>query len=210
MSSEIKANKISPATGTDFTFGDSGDTFTVPSGTTLDIASGATLDTTGATVSGLTTGKVLQVVQTVKSDTFTGTSNGSEISVTGMSATITPTSSSSKIMISVVLNYSCQATTWGAYLKRGTTIIGVGATAGSRQSVASGLGSTVDYNQQLNGKIEYLDSPATTSATTYQLFAINDNTVQIAINRGAVGSGDGDGSASKRSISTITLMEIGA
>lgn len=35
MSSEIKANKISPATGTAFTLGDSGDTFTVPSGVTL-------------------------------------------------------------------------------------------------------------------------------------------------------------------------------
>ena len=35
MSSEIKANKISPATGTDFQFGDSGDTFTIPSGVTL-------------------------------------------------------------------------------------------------------------------------------------------------------------------------------
>jgi len=35
MASEIKANKISPATGTAFTLGDSGDTFTVPSGVTL-------------------------------------------------------------------------------------------------------------------------------------------------------------------------------
>ena len=35
MSSEVKANKISPATGTAFTFGDSGDTFTVPSGATI-------------------------------------------------------------------------------------------------------------------------------------------------------------------------------
>ena len=52
MASEIKANKISPATGTAFTFGDSGDTFTVPSGTTLDIASGATIDATGATATG--------------------------------------------------------------------------------------------------------------------------------------------------------------
>jgi len=52
MSSEIKANKISPATGTAFTLGDSGDTFTVPSGTTLDIASGATIDATGATATG--------------------------------------------------------------------------------------------------------------------------------------------------------------
>ena len=52
MASEIKANKISPATGTDFTLGDSGDTFTILSGTTLDIASGATIDATGATVTG--------------------------------------------------------------------------------------------------------------------------------------------------------------
>ena len=35
MSSEVKAIKISPATGTAFTFGDSGDTFTVPSGATI-------------------------------------------------------------------------------------------------------------------------------------------------------------------------------
>jgi hypothetical protein len=33
--SEIKSNKISPATGTAFTFGDSGDTFTIPSGATI-------------------------------------------------------------------------------------------------------------------------------------------------------------------------------
>jgi len=59
MSSELKTNKVSPATGTAFTLGDSGDTFTLPSGGTLDIASGATLDTTGATVSGLTTGALV-------------------------------------------------------------------------------------------------------------------------------------------------------
>jgi len=35
MSSELKTNKISPATGTAFTFGDSGDTFTIPSGATI-------------------------------------------------------------------------------------------------------------------------------------------------------------------------------
>jgi len=35
MASEIKANKLSPATGTDVTLGDSGDTFTVPSGATI-------------------------------------------------------------------------------------------------------------------------------------------------------------------------------
>jgi hypothetical protein len=47
MASEIKANKISPATGTAFTLGDSGDTFTVPSGATLAVASGATISNAG-------------------------------------------------------------------------------------------------------------------------------------------------------------------
>jgi len=42
MSSEVKANKLSPATGTDFTFGDSGDTFTVPSGATITNSGTAT------------------------------------------------------------------------------------------------------------------------------------------------------------------------
>jgi hypothetical protein len=56
MSSEIKANKWSPATGTAATLGDSSDTFTVPSGVTLDIASGATIDATGATITGWPSG----------------------------------------------------------------------------------------------------------------------------------------------------------
>ena len=42
MSSELKTNKISPATGTAFTLGDSGDTFTVPSGVTLTNSGTAT------------------------------------------------------------------------------------------------------------------------------------------------------------------------
>jgi hypothetical protein len=75
MSSEIKADKWSPASGTAGTIGDSGDTFTltaganltlggssttvtVPSGATLDVASGATFDATGATVTGISGGLV--------------------------------------------------------------------------------------------------------------------------------------------------------
>ena len=43
MSSEVKANKLSPATGTALQISDSGDTTTIPSGATLAIASGATI-----------------------------------------------------------------------------------------------------------------------------------------------------------------------
>ena len=34
----LNVNKIAPQSGTDFTLGDSGDTFTVPSGATLTVA----------------------------------------------------------------------------------------------------------------------------------------------------------------------------
>ena len=56
--SEIQANKLSPASGTNVVLGDSSDTIQVPSGVTLDVASGGTLDVTGATVTGLTSGEI--------------------------------------------------------------------------------------------------------------------------------------------------------
>jgi hypothetical protein len=179
---------------------------TIPSGSSIVIESGGTITNNG-TASGFGGGKVLQVVQAVKTDIFAGAANGTEMSVTGMSATITPTSSSSKIMVSAVLNYCSVSTTYGAYFKRGTTVIGIPPTDGSRQLITSGLGFTGDGNQVETGVIEYLDSPATTSATTYQLFVNNDNTAYIYINRSDFNYNDNRG---KKCISTVTLTEIGA
>ena len=62
MSSEIKANKISPATGTAFTLGDSGDTFTVPSGVTL---------TNSGTASGFGVSNVITAVHRTSSQSIT-------------------------------------------------------------------------------------------------------------------------------------------
>ena len=42
MASELKVDKLSPATGTAFTLGDSGDTFTIPSGATVTNSGTAT------------------------------------------------------------------------------------------------------------------------------------------------------------------------
>jgi hypothetical protein len=92
MSSLLKTNSISAATGS---------TVTIPSGTTLDIASGATLDTTGATVSGLTTGKVLQFVVTQNHDPAITIDNVTTYTTMGstFAVSITPTATSSKIII---------------------------------------------------------------------------------------------------------------
>ena len=95
MASEVKTNKVSPATGTDVTLGDASDTFTVPSGSAIviasggdinvqssgeiDIASGATLDVngtidlTGATKTGFPAGGLSYTQQWRLHTTFTGT-----------------------------------------------------------------------------------------------------------------------------------------
>ena len=68
--SEVKVNKISPRSGTAFTLGDSGDTFTVPSGATLTVASGATINNQGTATNFGATGSASWTT-TVKTSTFT-------------------------------------------------------------------------------------------------------------------------------------------
>ena len=78
-------------------------------------------------------GRILQVVQTAKTDTFTSSSS-SFTDITGLSVSITPSSASSKVMVIVETNTS---TTGGnnaiLRLLRGSTAIAVGDSAGSRE-----------------------------------------------------------------------------
>ena len=119
MSSEVKANKLSPATGTDVTLGDASDTFTLPASATIqvassgeiDIASGATLDVngtidlTGATVTGFGGGKVVQMVK--MSDTTQASTTNTSMTDTSLTLSITP-ASSSNILI-VICNWSARS-----------------------------------------------------------------------------------------------------
>ena len=155
----------------------------------------------------LPAGTVLQVVQVVKTDTFSGTANATEISVTGISATITPSSSSSKILILAHIMYSSVLTTYGGYFKRNSTAIGLGAAGSGQQLVSMGMAFVTDGNQTNTFIYSYLDSPATTSSTTYQFFVNNDNNVAIYFNRSSTDQANATG---KRGISTVTLMEIAA
>ena len=94
MASEVKTNKISPATGTDVTLGDASDTFTVPSGSAITVASGGdinvlsggeidiassatldvngTIDLTGATTTGFPAGGLSAASQWRLTTDFTG------------------------------------------------------------------------------------------------------------------------------------------
>ena len=102
--SELKVNKISPATGTAFTLGDSGDTFTVPSGATI---------TNSGTATGFGGGKCLQSVSAYSSTEVSTTaaipldntvpliSEGLEV----VSKAFTPVSATSNIHIYATLSW---------------------------------------------------------------------------------------------------------
>ena len=158
------------------------------------------------------TGKILQVVQTVKTDAFTTTSS-SLVDVTGMSATITPSSSSSKILVQVHIGISGGAQYSYAHyvLLRGSTQIGIGTGAtGSNQTNISFATNWNTQNEYMGfaASFQFLDSPSTTSATTYKLqmrSAYASKTVYV--NRT---HHNGDESYHGRSASTITVMEVAA
>ncbi len=152
-------------------------------------------------------GAVLQVVQTVKTDTFSSSSS-SFTDITGLSVSITPTSSSSKILVMYHLMVSPSNSAFPFIrLVRNSTAIAVGDASGSRTQVTSvswavnTAGNIMDM-QSMN----FLDSPATTSSTTYKLQILSTNGTHT-INRDIR---DDDADYDPRSISTITVMEIAA
>ena len=151
-------------------------------------------------------GSVLQVVSTEKSDQFT-TASTTFVDVTGMSATITPTSSSSKILVTFSVGLVGNST-GGQFvylqLVRDTTSISIGDASGSRARVSAGNGGTQPYsNSSLT--ITNLDSPSTTSAVTYKIQMRSQSTGTAKFNsRGD----DADSTAYGRSSASLTLMEI--
>jgi len=156
-------------------------------------------------------GKLKQVIQTVKSDTFTSTST-SFVDITGLSVSITPTSASSKILVSFSVVGASSATTSDSIasirLMRDSTAISVGDAANLRQRSTGGISTRETNATTINftSAGEFLDSPATTSATTYKIQGIT-GAVTFYINRT---QGDADAASSYRTVSTITVMEIGA
>ena len=155
-------------------------------------------------------GKVLQVVSTAKTDSFSAsTSAGAYTDVTGLSVSITPTSATSKILVIATVNGSgaIGSNFAAVQLVRASTAIFIGDAASSRVPATSQLAqSAADAFEGL--PITYLDSPATTSSTTYKIQGCSlGGTGNFYINR--TGS-DQNNSSTPRGASSITVMEIGA
>ena len=139
-------------------------------------------------------GKVLQVVNFVGGTATTTSSNNN--SDTGLTATITPSSASSKILVAIHQN-GMQKSAGSAdncmsiFLYRNAVNITAVDFAGAKTATAFEIG----YG---TFSLSYLDSPATTSATTYKTqFRSRGNTASVTVQ-------------SNNAESYITLMEIGA
>jgi hypothetical protein len=153
-------------------------------------------------------GHVVQVVSATKTDRVTSSSQATFVD-TGLSATITPTSTDSKILVICSLSAGASSTAGmlGFKVMRGSTGIGLGDASGSEQDVTFVHGIFADQNQSQTTSYNIWDAPATTSATTYKVtFAELNSTSSVSI---ALNSDWNTGNAyNKRSSSSLTLMEI--
>ena len=146
----------------------------------------------------LPTGSVLQVVQTAYTTADSTTAAGpSSFSSTGCTASITPTSASSKIlaMLSMATHHASASMQGGARIMRGSSAAFSGVTL---DFWAPGPGSGIAGN--IN--IQWLDSPNTTSSTTY--------TAQFSTWGGGTLNINLDYNGNNNGVTYLTLLEIAA
>lgn len=152
-------------------------------------------------------GKIAQVLQSVKNDTFTSTATTPTL-ITGLSVTITPSSTSSKILVSVSVTASNDTGTNNTafMLQRDSTLLACrGDASGSKQR---GTFQTNVSNASwiTTGSYTFLDSPSSTSALVYKCMG-QAETGTWFVNRS---ENDFDNSNHVRASSCITVMEISA
>lgn len=181
-------------------------TLTIPANTGTIITTGST----GQVIpkAALPSGSILQVVSVTKTDTFSSSAS-TETAVTGLAATITPTSSTSKVFVMINFNAGGNTSTANCdyyFYRNGSKITAaIGDASGSEQRSAAHFDPAIS-RMNFPYIISYLDSPASTSAQTYQLYQkAQSGGYTFYINRGNLQDGN-----TGVTISTITLMEISA
>ena len=181
----------------------------------IDTSGNIKLSTSGTTIQNSSgrpilnqSGSILQVKSTTLSSTFTSSTGNAWTDITGLSVSITPSSTSSTILVRyVVAGVLFRPTLNGVGVRvvRGSTAIGVGNASGSILQIGSSS-AIVSNDSQQTAAWEFLDTPASTSAQTYQVQFYQDTPANpLYINRSASDPNQGG-----RSISTITVMEVSA
>jgi hypothetical protein len=165
-------------------------------------------------------GKILQVVTATKTATQSHTGNGinspEEFISIGLSASITPSSTSSRIFITSNIVVSAENASYGSIF-RGTSATTLGSaisntnlsaptSPGSRQNCFAGDFNIGNSDQAITYSMTFVDSPSTTSERVYEIGISVANVDRFYINRTVNDTNDG---FNGRGVSTLTLMEIG-
>ena len=163
----------------------------------------------GGIPAGADGGGIIQVVQTQLTSIVT-IAGASFSDITGLSASITPRSTSSKILVcwQVTTNANTQNHTIAFRLMRGATAINVGDAAGSRLRATAASSTVGGGDHPLTHSGTFLDSPATTSSTTYKLQLATESGQTTVVNRNNNADTDGTDPKFSRYASNIILMEV--
>ena len=169
----------------------------------------ATDAVSAAKIGSLPAGSILQVQSTTKSDTFSATLS-SETDITGMSVNITPSSTSSKVLVMVTMSFAVQTShvSTGIYIYRDSTKIYLGDVNNSNHRTS--YSPTGDYTFSYspgNASMTHLDSPATTSQVTYKV-AVDDVYTTDTIFR--LNRGNNDDASYTTNLYAVTASSITA
>lgn len=198
-------NKIIKSDGTNWVA--STETYAAP-GTSGNVMTSDGTNWTSASASGsLPSGTLFNFQFTTLTTVFTTTST-SFTDITGLSVTITPTSSSNKILVRAVVGVDAASATSAAafQLVRGSTPIGIGTSVGSRTACTT-QSSAPGVSQMASATLEWVDTPATTSATTYKVQILTNVAGTVGVN---ASSTDTNTAQFPRTVSIISVCEIKA
>lgn len=156
-------------------------------------------------------GKILQVKQTVKTNRTT-LSSSTLVDIAGMSVDITPSSTSSKILVNYSLMVFSNAQYWTMRLVRdsdSTIFIGDTNSYNPNQTRGSFGSYQSSYVTAETVVQSFLDSPNTTSATTYKLQAGQPYNASYVLGINASAASE-NGTYMTSGVSSITVMEVAA
>ena len=150
-------------------------------------------------------GGVTQIKSTVKLDAFSSTST-SYTDVTGLNVSITPTSSSNKVLIICQISGNGTGATQGyfALARDSDNTIFLGNQTGSRVRATLNMYNNQN-NECKNGTLVFLDSPSTTSSVTYKIQCRTQGQGTVNINRSELFQNNAN---SGTLTSSITAMEV--
>ena len=180
----------------------------VPSDNTVSTAKIVDGAVTAAKATGF--GKIAQVVQTTKTDTWSQSTSGNTFyNPTNFSRTITPTATSSKILIMTTASFSgTKEYEFGGKIIRtvggsdAEVLIRDAASSRPRTFMAKRTNEAQDF---ANFNMTILDSPSTTSEITYKVMGATESSATLYLNRGF---NDTDNSGEWRAASSIVCMEV--